>query len=94
MTDPLVVCITILWFCVGVTEGLGGVSVLCAGPRLVFLLSPENHTAVWPALPPAHGGGCLSGSHPNTHPNPPDTRAYQLQGPSHTAPLQGCRRVQ
>lgn len=94
MRDFLIECITMLWFCVGVTEGLGGVSVLCAGPRLVFLLSPENHPAVWPALPPAHGRGCLPGSNPHTHPNPPDTHTFRLQGPSHATPLQGRRRVQ
>lgn len=83
-----------LWFCVGVTEGLGGVSVLCPGPRLVFLQSPENLTAVWPVLPPAHGGGCLPGSYSHTHPNPPDAHAYRLQDPSHTRLLQGSGRVQ
>lgn len=93
MRDHLVECITMLWFCVGVTEGLGGVSVLCAGPWLVFLLSPENLTAIWPALPAAHGGGCLPGSYPYANPNPSDTHAYRLKDPSHPTSLKVCRRV-
>lgn len=93
LSGRVVFTCAVLWFA-GVAEGLGGVSVLCAGPGLVLLLSPEDHTALRPALPPAHGGGYLPGSHPDPHPQPPGTRAAGLQGPSHAAPLQGCRRVQ
>lgn len=82
-----------LWFSVGATEGPGGVSILCEGSRLVFLLSPENLTALRPALPPAHGGGCLPGSHPHTCPNPPNTQSYWFQIPSHPTPIQRVQQL-
>lgn len=80
-------------FSAGALEGPGGVSILCAGQRLVFMLSSENLPALRATLPPAHGRGRLPGSYPNTHPNSPDAQSHRLQAPPHPTPNQRFKQL-
>ena len=81
----------------GVTESLGGVSLLCARPGLVVVLSAAHRAAVRPAMPAAGRGGRVPGPDPHARPaRPPDTRhlTLQLQGPPQPPLFQRRRRVQ
>lgn len=53
-------------FLAGAAHSLSGVSIFRSGPRLVFLQSPAERPAVWPAVPSAQHRGCVSGTDSHT----------------------------
>lgn len=78
-------------FLAGVTHSLSGVSVLCARPRLVFVLPSENRPTLRPLLPPAERRRRVPGTdpHPQPHHQPLGWLHHLLLQPSGTssAPL-------
>lgn len=73
----------------GASHSVSGVSVLRAGPRLVFLQSPAERAAVRAAVPSAQRRGRVSGSDSHTR----SERAGGDAPPPRTRPSAGAARA-